>query len=558
MPQDDVEAALKKAASAKPARHSLTDINRDMEEKAIERKANHNKLEYMNLHGFPLNVETIGLIKKKQAEETQTIIFHEEKRVLKIGTTDTTSKKLEELVAALKKDDYGVEVYLISDSSFSEALKMYDRVKPEKKRDKRIKIELTKDELSHFREDIKDLKELETRIKRIPITKTLDIIIAGAIQAGASDIHLEPEEKETKLRYRIDGVLQDIVVLPKDSHAPIVGRIKLLSKLKLNVIDIPQDGRFTINIGDRKIDVRVSILPSGYGETAVLRLLGMGATQLKLDDLGLAARDYEKLKEELSKPNGMILTTGPTGSGKTTTLYSFLNQLKSPEIKIITLENPIEYRLQGISQTQVEKDKGLDFSAGLRAILRQDPDVVMVGEIRDLETAETALNAALTGHLVFSTLHTNDSSGVIPRLIDMGARPFVIAPAINAVIAQRLVRRLCLKCREEYKPDEAEQSKVEKIFTVLNSSMTLPEYDKLFRPSESGCADCHGTSYKGRVGIYEVFTIDKEMEKLIMSAATTAEIFEAAIATGMTTMAQDGILKVIEGITSVEEIDRVT
>ncbi|MFC1617645.1 GspE/PulE family protein [Patescibacteria group bacterium] len=558
MPKNEIEEALKKAHQKKPALHTVKDIDREIEEKAIKRKATHNDMQYMNLHGFPLNPEMVGIIKKPEAIAAEVIVFSERNRILHLGVVHPSSKELAKVIKRLKKDDYGIEIFLISPSSLKEALKVYERVQKEEKREKRIKIELTKEELSSFREDIKDLKELETKIKRMPVTKSLDILVAGAIQAGASDIHLEPEDKETKLRYRIDGVLQDIVTLPKEAHAPVISRIKLLAKLKLNVIDIPQDGRFTINIGKKKVDVRVSILPSGYGETAVLRLLGMGATQLKLDDLGLSPRDYKKLQDEITKPNGMILTTGPTGSGKTTTLYSFLNQINSPEIKIITLENPIEYRLKGISQTQVEKDKGLDFPAGLRAILRQDPDVVMVGEIRDLETAETALNAALTGHLVFSTLHTNDAAGVIPRLIDMGARPFVMAPAINAVIAQRLVRKLCSECKDEYTADEETRKKVERIFAVVNSTAKLPEYKKLYRPHPDGCEKCHGTSYSGRIGIFEVFNIDMDMEKLIMAAATSAEIFEAAVIAGMTTMAQDGIMKAIEGITSVEEIDRVT
>ncbi len=537
--------------------HSVKDVTREMEEKAVQRKAKNNQMNYFNLHGFPLSPETVGILKKPDAEAAQAIIFNERKRVLQIGAVNPSSKEFQELLKKLKEKQYSSKIFLISKSSFQEGLLVYDRVRKEKKREKQIKVELTKEELSSAAAEIKDLQELEKKIKKISITKVLDVIIAGAVQTSASDIHIEPGDKDLKLRYRIDGVLQDVAKLPKDSQQPIISRIKLLSKLKLNVIDVPQDGRFTITLGDRQIDVRVSILPSGYGESAVLRLLGMGATNLKLDDLGFAPRDYEKIKEEIAKPNGMILTTGPTGSGKTTTLYSFLNQIKTPEIKIITLENPIEYRLEGISQTQVEKEKGLDFAAGLRSILRQDPDVVMVGEIRDLETAETALNAALTGHLVFSTLHTNDSSGVIPRLIDMGARPFVIAPAINAVIAQRLVRRLCENCREEYVPDEKERERVRKMFEIPGTTATLPEYDKLYQAGK-GCEKCNGTGYKGRIGIYELFTIGKDMEKLIMAAATTAEIFETAVAGGMTTMAQDGIYKVVEGITDVNEVDRVT
>lgn len=554
----NLEKALKQAAKSKTVQHSLQSINREMEERAVERKAENSHMPYFNLRQFPLNPEMVSLIPKETAGAAKAVIFSEQNRKLKIGTTDPTSKELAVLLRALHDQEYTHEVFLISTSSLNDGLAAYQRARMPKQREKKIKIELTKDELSSFRKDIQNLQELETKIKKMPMTAVLDVIVAGAVQSDASDIHIEPEEKQVKLRYRIDGVLQDVAYLPQESLKPIVSRIKLLSELKLNVTDVPQDGRFTVTIGERKIDIRTSILPSGYGETVVLRLLGIGAMSLNINDLGFAPRDFDKIKTELSKPNGMILTTGPTGSGKTTSLYAFLNHVKTPEIKIITLENPIEYRLDGISQTQVEKDKGYDFATGLKSILRQDPDVVMVGEIRDLETAETALNAALTGHLVFSTLHTNDAAGVVPRLIDMGVRPFVIAPAINAVIAQRLVRKLCTRCREEYKPDEKTMQQVHRMFDIPGTTVTLPAIDKLYRPHVDGCPDCHSTGYKGRIGIYELFKIDREMEKLVMSAATTAEIFEEAVKTGMTTMAQDGIYKAIEGITDIEEVDRVT
>ncbi len=560
MPNTDLnlERALKQAGKAKVVQHSLQSINRDMEERAVERKAENSQMHYFNLHQFPLNPEIVSLIPKETAEGAQAVIFTEQNRKLKIGTTDPTSKELASLLRALHDQEYSADIYLVSGSSLLDGLAAYQRARTPKVREKKIKIELTKEELSSFRKDIKNLQELETKIQKMPMTKVLDVIVAGAVQSDASDIHLEPEEKQTKLRYRIDGVLQDVAYLPKEAHKPIVSRIKLLSELKLNITEIPQDGRFTVTIGDRKIDIRTSILPSGYGETVVLRLLGIGAMSLNINDLGFAPRDYDKIKTELDKPNGMILTTGPTGSGKTTSLYAFLNHVKTSAIKIITLENPIEYRLQGISQTQVEKDKGYDFATGLKSILRQDPDVVMVGEIRDLETAETALNAALTGHLVFSTLHTNDAAGVIPRLIDMGVRPFVIAPAINAVIAQRLVRKLCTSCREEFKPDDKTMQQVHRMFDVPGTTVALPAIDKLFRPHQGGCPACHTTGYHGRIGIYELFKIDREMEKLVMSAATTAEIFEEAVKRGMTTMAQDGVYKAIEGITDIEDVDRVT
>lgn len=535
---------------------TLDEVSRDSEEETIEKSALKKGLLYMNLHAFPIDLEALAIIPKLVAAKADAICFFESNKQMKVGTIDPFSKEISILKQNLKKHDYKIEVYLISKSSLNDTLALYKKVPKEKPRQEKIIVKLSEEQFTNLKSEVKNLAELETKIKSLPMTEVIDVIIAGALQAKASDIHIEPEQQDVKLRYRVDGVLQDAASLPKDTHEDIVSRIKLLAKLKLNIKQKPQDGRFTANLGENEVDIRVSILPSGYGETIVLRLLGIGAVNLNISDLGFSKRDYEKIKPEIEKPNGMILTTGPTGSGKTTTLYAFLNQLNKPEVKIITLENPIEYRLKGISQTQIEQSKGYDFATGLKAILRQDPDIVMVGEIRDLDTAETALNAALTGHLVFSTLHTNDSAGVIPRLIDMGTRPFVIAPAINAVIAQRLVRKLCTKCRVEYKPTSEEVEKMKTKFETQNSTAKFPEITKLYKAK--GCDECHHTGYSGRVGIFEVFMIDKEMEKLIMAAATTAEIFEASITSGMTTMEQDGIYKAAEGMTTFEEVERVT
>jgi len=384
------------------------------------------------------------------------------------------------------------------------------------------------------------------------------MILASAINVGTSDVHIEAEEKAIKVRFRIDGVLADVATMPKESWQKVISRIKLMAKLKLNVTTIPQDGRITIDLEDDKVDIRVSTLPTAYGESVVMRLLRSSAAGLEFDDLGIRGKAYEQLKKEVKRPNGMIITTGPTGSGKTTTLYAILNTINSPETKIITLEDPVEYKLKGISQSQMDASKDYTFAKGLRAILRQDPDVVMVGEIRDSETAEIAIQAALTGHLVLSTIHTNSAAGAIPRFIAMNAKPFLLAPALNAVMAQRLVRRVCDKCKEEYKPNEMQMKRVIEIVESIpeNSGYKLDTNNLKFHKGK-GCSECNA-GLKGRTGLYEVMVMSSEIEKLLLSnVASEYSIQEAAVKGGMITMVQDGILKAADGLTTLDEVFRV-
>ena len=401
---------------------------------------------------------------------------------------------------------------------------------------------------------VKDLTDLRSLIRKVSITEVINVIFAGAMHTNSSDIHIEPEDEEVSLRYRIDGVLQEITKIPKKNYPKILSRIKYLAKLKINIDDTPQDGRFTIALRDKEIDIRVSVLPSGYGESVVMRLLGAGAIKLKLDDLGFRDRELKLLKKEISKPTGLILTTGPTGSGKTTTLYSCLNEVKSSEIKIITLENPIEYRLDGIVQTQINESRDMTFAKGLRSILRQDPDVIMVGEIRDYDTADIAAQASLTGHIVFSTLHTNDASGAIPRLVNMGVRPYTLGPALSVVIGQRLVRKLCNKCKKSVKPNE---KLIEEFKDKLGKFYPEEGVKEIYKASDGGCQDCHETGYAGRMGIYEIFYVDEKIEALINQRASSQDIYKAAVDQGMMTMEQDGLVKVIEGVTDLEEVRRV-
>ena len=424
------------------------------------------------------------------------------------------------------------------------------------------------------------LTEIQKEVTNIPLfkekiedslkgrtTEILEIILGGAINLGASDIHIEPKEKESKIRIRIDGLLQDVFFIDKHAYEKIVSRIKLVSGLKLNIEDRPQDGRFSILMPEDTIktisqtyviEIRTSTLPTEYGETIVLRVLNPKSL-IDVEALGLRKDLFNLFSREIKQPNGMIIVTGPTGSGKTTTLYAFLKKIQKPETKIITIEDPIEYHLDGISQTQVNPSKGYDFANGLRSIMRQDPDVVLVGEIRDLETASIALQAALTGHLVFSTLHTNDAAGTIARLQALGEKPINISPAINMAIAQRLVRKICKKCFEFKKVSPVDLKKIKKSLKNiqgLNKKWRVDTKTKI--PKTVGCKECNLTGYRGRTGVYEALLIDDEMEKFILSSPSIAALREKSIKKGMITMYQDGIIKVLEGVTTIEEVERVT
>ncbi len=432
--------------------------------------------------------------------------------------------------------------------------KITDEIKIERPLAKKIERRIT--DLMSLQEEIKGKLSSST-------SDLLNMIMAGGISLGTSDIHIEPTEEKAKMRIRIDGVLQDVVEFDKKTYNSLISRIRLTSGVKLNVENKPQDGRFTILYpGDDKnkeysIEIRMSILPSEYGGAIVMRILDP-RNLITIDKLGLRDELLQIFKREIKKPNGMIIVTGPTGSGKTTSLYAFLKHINSSEIKIITIEDPIEYHLDGISQTEVAPDEGYTFANGLRAIVRQDPDAILVGEIRDLETASIGLQAALTGHTVFSTLHTNDAAGAIPRLQALGEKPVNIAPAVNVIIAQRLVRKLCNRCKEEVNLKES--GYFEKVKSSLENLSDKKEVDyseetAIFKAK--GCKNCNFTGYRGRLGIFEALVVDEDLQDLIFSNPSTSEIRNRAIEKGMVTLKQDGIIKFLKGETTAEEIDRV-
>jgi len=410
--------------------------------------------------------------------------------------------------------------------------------------------------ITHDVKTIKDFQEVIQVYVTQNTTDLLDVILFGAIHLEASDIHFEPQDESIRLRVRLDGNLQDVTLFDKDIYHHLLSRIKLESKIKLNIIDKPQDGRFSIAMQKDVIEIRTSTLPAEYGETVVMRILNPKSLKA-LEVLGLRKDLYDIFVEEIKKPNGMIVVTGPTGAGKTTTLYAFLMKIQNPEVKIITIEDPIEYHIKGISQTQVSQEKGYTFSEGLRSIVRQDPDVILVGEIRDLETAKIALQASLTGHLVLSTLHTNDAAGTIPRLIDLGAEAASVAPALKMVIAQRLVREVCPKCSTLVTPNKDDLAEIEKGLKNLPKTVKSPKVAKIAKVSEKGCEACNLTGYKGRIGLYEVFLVDSQMEKFILTNPPVSEIKDLAIKKGMVTIYQSGLLEVINGRTTLKEVKKV-
>ena len=415
--------------------------------------------------------------------------------------------------------------------------------------------------IEEVKSSVKNIGDFKNKINEYlekSVTELLDVILFSSIILDASDIHLEPEEEDARLRIRLDGILQDVVFFEQNIYHQLLSRLKLLSKLKLNIVDKPQDGRFSIEIESSLIEIRTSSLPAEYGESVVMRILNPKSL-ISLDDLGLRGDLYETFQKEIEKPNGMIIVTGPTGSGKTTTLYAFLKKIQNPEIKIITIEDPIEYHLKGISQTQVAPEKGYTFADGLRSIVRQDPDVILVGEIRDLETAKIGLQAALTGHLVLSTLHTNDAAGTIPRLVDLGADASSVAPALKMAVAQRLVRKVCKKCSTLTEPTATELAEIKRGLKSLPKNVKVPDLDKvkIARIKEGGCDACNFTGYKGRQGLFEAFLIDSEMEKFILTNPAVSTIRDLAIKKGMVTMYQSGLLDVVSGQTTMEEVKRV-
>jgi len=536
----------------------LDNIKQKKIEEQVKNQATSLGLSYVDLKGFPIIPDALLLIPLEQSKSLEVVCFAIFDKEVKLATNSLQNPQLKKLIEEIKQNkDKEVELFLVSDESLEYALKMYEEMP--KITSIKSGVDITEEDIEKYKIEGFTFEKVKELLKRADISEVITVIISVAIQFEASDIHIEAQEDGVKVRIRIDGTLNLITTLELSEWNKIISRVKLISGLKINIMSRPQDGRFTIHLSKEDIDVRVSTIPTNFGESVVMRLLRSSAVGLEFNDLGIRGRAYNELKRQIERPNGMIIATGPTGSGKTTTLYAIIKKLNSPENKIITLEDPIEYRLEGINQSQIKADKSYGFATGLRSILRQDPDVVMVGEIRDLETAETAINAALTGHLLISTIHTNSAAGAIPRFLAMGVKQFLLIPSINAIIGQRLVRKICQHCKQEENVD------TEKMTTILNILSSIPENSGSKLDDEElnnlkfykgkGCEKCYGLGYKGRIGIYEIFTMSSEIEKAILdNKISESHIQELAQKDGMITMVQDGLLKAKDGITTIEEV----
>ncbi|MCK4539762.1 type II/IV secretion system protein [Candidatus Parcubacteria bacterium] len=528
---------------------------KEMERKA-EAEASGLGVSYINLFGFPISPEALSIVDEENAGRIKAVCFFYDGKKIRLGAVNPRNSDVVDILQKLCTELYcDGEIYLISQNSLDYALELYKSIP--KVREISRGVELSEADLNKFSEKFSSFRDLQAGIDKAKVTDIVTMIMAASIKSDSSDIHIEAEENEIKVRFRVDGVLHDAAVVNKELWKKIISRLKVLTKVKINIIDKPQDGRLSLITSKERIDIRASFLPTNFGESVVMRILKSSSVGLAFEDLGIRNHAFQQLKKEVERPNGMIITTGPTGSGKTTTLYAILKRLNNQETKIITIEDPIEYQLEGVNQSQISKK--YTFAQGLRSIVRQDPDIVMVGEIRDLETAEIAIQASLTGHLVLSTIHTNDAAGTVPRFLSMGARPFLLAPALNAMIGQRLVRKVCENCKKEIKLEDEKQKRVLEILKKLSEEEKKNiDFDNLKFYQGEGCEACQGIGYKGRIGIYEIIVVDEEMEKLILSGNVSEyDMRNAAAKKGTISMAQDGLLKAIGGITSVDEVFRV-
>jgi len=543
----------------------LEELRYQEAEELAQLLASRHGLPYADLSKSAINTDALRLVSEAEARAANVATFKMIGRKVEMAVLSPNTDKLKSIIADLTNKNLAVNLHLVSESSLKHAWERYKEISQSEKTEAGL-IDISNERITEFLGNIKSIpdikglidQETEKTLAHGGISGTLELLVSGALATKASDIHLEPEEEDIRLRYRLDGVLQDITHFDPRIYRQILSRIKLVSGLKLNVKQSAQDGRFSIKAGDKEIEIRTSVIPGAYGESIVMRVLNPDSIQVTFEQLGIEPELFKIFDKEIHKPNGLILLTGPTGSGKTTTLYSFLRAVNSTETKIITIEDPIEYHLKGVNQTQVNKQKDYTFLSGLRAALRQDPDVIMVGEIRDSETAKIAINSALTGHLVFSTLHTNNSAGAIPRLIDLGVNAKIISSALTLSIAQRLVRKLCPDCRQtkDATPDEAKLiTEVIASIAKRKPNLKVDFTGQTYVPV--GCPKCNMTGFKGRQGVFEAIIMDDTIAKVATENPNERDIILAAIPQGILDMRQDGIVKVVQGVTSLDELGRV-
>jgi len=522
-------------------------------------------LPYMDLSKIAINTDALGIIHETDARKASLACFRATGKLLDIAVASPESPEVKAIIDDFAGKGFSTTLYVASKASLERAWGHYADIAASSQTHAGV-IAISDEDIVKYLDSFTTLAEIKQAITDEEasvrsgkgISRLVEIMLAGALALSSSDIHLEPRESSVRIRYRLDGVLADAAELSAKTSHPLLMRLKLVSAMKLNVTSAAQDGRFSIKIKGSPIEIRSSVIPGAYGESVVMRILNPETIALTLEKLGVEEELQKIFEAELAKPNGMILLTGPTGSGKTTTLYAFLRRVSNTGNKIITIEDPIEYHMEGINQTQIEEGKGYTFLEGLRSALRQDPDIIMVGEIRDKETAEVAVNAALTGHLVFSTLHTNNAAGTIPRLIDLGVNPKVLGSALTISIAQRLVRTLCSECRQEaiISGDEAEL--IKKVLAQIHErrpELALPPANRYYKPGS--CASCGETGYRGRVGIFEALIVDAAITEATVKNPSEREITVAALPQHILSMREDGIIKVLRGETSIEELGRV-
>ncbi len=551
--QTDAHVQAAAAAGESP----VSDINRDFEEREAAERAQKMGMSYIDISQVHINPDHLKVITGAEANQSLVIPFFKVGKKLRLAIAHPTDPGTQAIIRKLKEQDFAINVNLASETGLRDALKTYGKIQSGEVINTQNIID--EKQISSYQEEIENLGALKKKISTVTAEEALNFLNVGALKTGASDIHYQPEEGRVQVRFRIDGVLQEVLEIDRNTYSYISNQLKYKAGMRLNVTNVPQDGRYYFTVNERKIDVRVSSIPTEYGESFVCRLLDSRKKSFKFEELGFEGRNLELLNKALDLPNGMILVTGPTGSGKTTTLYSALNALNKPENKIITLEDPIEYHLNGITQSQINEKRGYSFGSGLRAILRQDPDIVMLGEIRDLDTAETAAQAALTGHILLSTLHTNSAVETVPRLINVGLKPFMIAPSLSIVLAQRLVRKVCSFCVQQAPINEAERKvltqAIEQIHSIdPNLNLSLPAT----LPHAPGCEKCSQTGYLGQLAIAEMFENSDEIKERILAEAPTSELFQLLRKNGMLTMGEDGVLKILRGLTTINEVERVT
>lgn len=550
----------------------LSSLNKEEEENFVKREADKHVLPYIDLKGVAPEPDALKQIKEDDARAAKMAAFKQTGSKLYVAMFNPNTPGVTDILKNLGSHGFEVIKFMASHASLEHVWSRYSDIVEVKTATSGI-LDINSEVLKEIMSNVETLDDLRNSIiaiangsKNFRISRIIELIVSGALHFKVSDIHIEPEKEKVRTRYRIDGELVDICFLDYPTMKLINSRLKLLSGVKLSITQNAQDGRFSIIDNNIEIEVRVSIIPNNYGESFVMRLLDPRNIMANIESLGMSPQLFDIVEKTIEKPNGIILTTGPTGSGKTTTLYAFLQKLYSPGIKIITIENPVEYHLGGIVQTQVEEDKGYTFLSGLRAAMRQDPDIIMVGEIRDEDTAKVAVNAALTGHLVFSTLHTNNAAGTIPRLLELGANPGTLASALSLSLAQRLVRKLCPHCKEEIIATEKQTKQITNILGLMISNhkdeavgdiKPANEY-KIFKANENGCPKCTG-GYKGRIGIFEAIAMDRAISDAIITEKIINErkIKDIAVAQRIPTMREDGIIKVLKGDTSYEELSSV-